>query len=141
MKVVIVNGSPRKNFSTGKMLDSFAEGIKSVSDEIEIERVNLYSLNYHGCISCFGCKRIGSPKYGHCIVKDGLQPVLESIENADGLAIGMPNYFSAISSGSSAFFERLCFPRLEYTSTYSVVNRLDIPIQTFYPMKVEDRND
>ena len=59
MKFYIVNGSPRKNYNTGQLLDKTVEGIKDTlksqvpDEEIEIERIDLYSLNYTGCKSCF----------------------------------------------------------------------------------------
>ena len=67
MKIVAINGSPRKNFNTAKIIASVCEGAKSKGAGTEI--INLYDLDkYTGCISCFGCK-LGKNK-GHCIRKD-----------------------------------------------------------------------
>ena len=55
MKIIAINGSPRKNFNTAKIIASVCEGAKSKGAETEI--INLYDLDkYTGCISCFGCK-------------------------------------------------------------------------------------
>ena len=56
-KVMIINGSPRKNFNTAKLLKSAAQGAEAAGAETEI--VHLYDLSYKGCISCLMCKRKG----------------------------------------------------------------------------------
>ena len=99
MKIIAINGSPRKNFNTAKIIASVCEGAKSKGAEIEI--INLYEVDkYTGCISCFGCK-LGKNK-GYCIRKDGLTDTLEKIRNADGLILGTPNYFGEVRSGFRA---------------------------------------
>lgn len=45
-KIVIIDGGPRRNFNTAAMLQKFAEGATSVSDQIEVETVRLYDLDY-----------------------------------------------------------------------------------------------
>ncbi len=52
--IVIVNGSPRKNWNTAKMCESFANGVKEAGGEVEI--INLYDIDFKGCRSCFACK-------------------------------------------------------------------------------------
>ena len=37
-KIMIVDGGPRKTFNTASMLQKFAEGAMSVSDQIEVKR-------------------------------------------------------------------------------------------------------
>lgn len=71
----------------------------------EVEKFDLFRLEkYTGCISCFGCKK---EKFkGHCIVRDGLTPVLDAIREADGLIIGSPNYLSELTASFRALYER-----------------------------------
>ena len=45
-KVIILNGSPRKNFNTAKMLKEAQKGAESVGAEVEY--INLVDLNYNG---------------------------------------------------------------------------------------------
>jgi multimeric flavodoxin WrbA len=61
MKVIAINGSPRKKWNTAKLLNKVLEGAES--QEAEIELVNLYDLEYKGCESCFSCKAIGNKIY------------------------------------------------------------------------------
>ncbi len=85
MKIYGINGSPRKNKNTATLLQKALEGVKEAAKdkEIETEIINLYDLNYTGCISCFACKRLGSNSYGKCAVKDNLQEVLEKVSQGD----------------------------------------------------------
>ena len=47
-KIVIIDGCPRKNFNTVSMLQKFAEGAASVSDQIEVKTIRLYALDTEG---------------------------------------------------------------------------------------------
>ncbi|MCI6436669.1 flavodoxin family protein [Fibrobacter sp.] len=74
-KAMFINGSPRKNGNTAKLLNRAMEGAKDAGAEVEM--VNLYDrdLVYKGCMSGFACKVKGGRK-GVCSFKDGLQPVV-----------------------------------------------------------------
>ena len=67
MKVMAFNGSPRKKkWNTVTLLKSALEGAASVGAETEL--VQLYDLDFSGCISCFSCKK-GSPQKTEKIVR------------------------------------------------------------------------
>ena len=51
MNVIAVNGSPRKDWSTGTLLRSALEGADSMGAQTRV--VHLYDLTYKGCTSCF----------------------------------------------------------------------------------------
>ena len=112
-KIMIIDGGPRKTFNTASMLQKFAEGAMSVSDQIEVETVRLYGLDYKGCMSCMACKIKGKAS-NVCKYKDALTPVLEEIAQADGLVLGSPIYFGDVTGQMRAFLERLAFPWLSY---------------------------
>ena len=125
MKVIAINGSPRKNFNTAELIKSVGKGVSSQG--AEVETINLYDIDkYTGCISCFGCK-LGNNK-GHCICKDGLTETLEKIRNADGLILGSPNYLGETSAQFRAFYERLIFQYITYKKEYSSYNDKKIPV-------------
>ncbi|WP_225370514.1 flavodoxin family protein [Methanobrevibacter arboriphilus] len=103
MKVIAINGSPRKNWNTGTLINKVLEGAKSENAEIEL--INLYNLEYKGCISCFHCKR-KDKRHGVCAVDDDLSPILEKLKEADAIIFASPIYFANVSSGMSGFLER-----------------------------------
>ena len=107
-KVVVINGSPRKNFNTAKLLKEAEKG--AIQAGAEVEYFNLYDLNFKGCLSCFACKRKGNTTNCVCAVKDDLRPVLEKCIQADAIIIGSPVYFSYPTGEFRSFLERLLFP-------------------------------
>jgi len=124
MKLIVFNGSPRKNWSTATLLRHAMEGAESKGAKTEL--VHLYDFDYKGCTSCFACKRLGGKSYGHCAVKDGLAPVLKKTEKADAILIGSPIYFSLTTGMTRSFLERLMYP-------YSVYDK---PRSTLFPKKI-----
>ena len=125
-KIIVVDGGPRKNFNTASMLQKFAEGATSVSDQIEVKTVRLYGLDYKGCMSCMACKIKGKAS-NVCKFKDALTPVLEEIAEADGLALGSPIYFGDVTGQMRTFLERLAFPWLSYND-YSMTAPKRMPV-------------
>lgn len=87
MKVIGVNGSPRKDWNTATLLNRALEG--AISQGAETELIHLYDINYKGCISCFACKLKDGKSYGRCAVADDLAPVLKKVAEADALILGL----------------------------------------------------
>ena len=110
-KIIIIDGGPRKNMNTAKLLQRFAEGAKSASNDVEVKTIRLYELDYKGCMSCMACKLKGKAQ-NICRFKDALTPLLEEIAKADGLVLGSPIYFGEVTGQMRAFLERLAFPWL-----------------------------
>ncbi|AJA49246.1 NADPH-dependent FMN reductase [Clostridium pasteurianum DSM 525 = ATCC 6013] len=113
MKAIAVNGSPRKEWNTATLLKRTLDGAKSVGAETEM--INLYNLNYKGCISCFACKRKDSKFVGHCAVRDDLTEVLEKVITSDVLLLGSPIYLGNVTGEMSSFLERLIFMNISYS--------------------------
>ena len=125
MKVIAVNGSPRKKWNTAILLEKALEGAASQGADTEL--VHLYELSYKGCVSCFSCKTKGGKSYGRCGYKDELTPVLERIEAVDALILGSPIYLGVTTGEMRSFMERLIFPYLTYTD----------PLQSLFPKKIK----
>ena len=111
--IIIIDGGPRKNMNTAKLLQRFAEGAKSANNDTEVKTIRLYDLDYKGCMSCMACKLKGKAS-NICRFKDALTPVLEEIALADGLVLGSPIYFGDVTGQMRTFLERLSFPWLSY---------------------------
>ena len=108
MKILVVNGSPRRNWNTEAILDHAFAGATQGSDKFG-ETVYLYPMRYSGCTGCYACKRKGEPS-ALCRLRDNLTPILEKAQEADVLLIGTPVYFFTESAGTRAFIERLLYP-------------------------------
>ena len=112
MKALFINGGPRKNWSTFKMLDSAMKGAAEAGAETEL--INLYDIDFKGCKSCLACKMKNARTNGVCAIRDDLRPILEKAHDADVLVIGSPIYFSDTTGMTRAFMERLLYPVLSY---------------------------
>ncbi|MDR1776347.1 MAG: flavodoxin family protein [Desulfovibrio sp.] len=113
MKLLAINGSPRKTMNTASLLEKIVDGAASRGAEVQL--THLRDLTFKGCISCFHCKDPKSESYGRCIVKDDLGPVLQEAHEADVLVLGSPFYFSMETSLARACMERLWFQYHLYT--------------------------
>jgi len=112
MKAVFVNGSPRKNWNTGILLEEARKGAAEAGAGTELIHLNDYT--FKGCQSCFACKIKNNTTNGLCAVRDDLRPVLERVMDADVLVIGSPIYFDNMTAETIAFYERMLFPVLNY---------------------------
>ena len=139
-KIIIIDGGPRNNMNTAKLLQKFAEGAKSVGSDMEVKTIRLYDLDYKGCMSCMACKLKGKAS-NICRFKDALTPVLEEIAHADGLVLGSPIYFGEVTGQMRAFLERLSFPWLSYND-YSLTAPKCMPVVLIETMNgTPDRNN
>jgi len=134
MKFFAVNGSPRKKNNTMALLKECLAGIVSVKPEAETEIINLYKLEYSGCISCFACKKLDGKSYGRCKVKDELKDVLRSLAHADGIIFGSPIYFAGITGEMRSFLERLLFQYYVYDEARTSLAPKRMPTAFIYTM-------
>jgi len=132
MKVLAINGSPRKTWNTATMLNKALEGAASEGAETEI--IHLYDLNFKGCTSCFACKLKGGESYGECAYKDELTPVLKKIREIDALILGSPIYIGTVTGEMKSFLERLIFPYMVYDPSHSSLFPKKIPVGFIYTM-------
>lgn len=112
MKALFINGGPRKNWTTVKMLDSAMKGAADAGAETEL--IHLFDYEFTGCKSCFACKLKNSRTNGVCAVRDTIRPVLVKAYDADVIVIGSPVYLSNPTGATKSFMERLIFPLLSY---------------------------
>lgn len=136
MKVIAINGSPRKKWNTATLLEKSLEGAASQGATTEL--IHLYDLDFKGCTSCFACKLKGGKSYGKCAMKDGLTPVLEKLALADAILFGSPIYFGTVTGEMRSFMERLLFQYLTYTRPPGSLFERKIPTAFIYTMNVSE---
>ena len=134
MKVIAINGSPRKTWNTATLLTKTLEGAASAGAEL----IHLYDLNYKGCTSCLLCKRKDYKNPGLCAMKDALTPILKKIETCDVLILASPIYIGNVSGEMRSFLERLLFPPLTYTPGYGSVYKGKVSSAFIYSMGVPE---
>lgn len=100
MNIVIINGSPRKNGATAKILHEIEHCLEKF-DDASVEYVNIGDLNIEPCRGCCACYKTGS-----CFIKDDAEELSKKIESSDGLVIGSPTYASNVSGQLKQFIDR-----------------------------------
>ena len=100
MKVLLINGSPRRN---GCTFTALSEVEKTLHREgIETELVQLGAKAVQGCIACGRCKTLG-----RCVFDDLVNETAPKLEAADGLVVGSPVYYASANGSLIAFLDRL----------------------------------
>jgi multimeric flavodoxin WrbA len=102
MKAIAINGSPKKNGNTARM-------IKIVFDElnkegIKTEVIELAGKHIKNCIACLKCFENKDKK---CIIKnDIVNEIVDKMVDADAIILGSPTYFANVSSEIKAVIDR-----------------------------------
>ena len=136
MRVMAINGSPRKTWNTATLLEHALAG--AAEQGASTEMVHLYDLSYKGCKSCFACKLPQGKSYAQCAVDDALGPVLRRITACDALILGSPIYYGHVTGEMRSFLERLLFPLLRYDAQYRSLRKRDVPTAMVYTMNVDE---
>lgn len=134
MKIIGINGSPRKGWNTHLLVEAALKGATSRGAETEL--IHLYDMRFRGCVSCFACKQKGSA--GHCAFADELLPVLGAIGRCDALVLGSPVYIGEVTSSMRALVERLTFQYITYQSGGGTFFDRRIPVLSIYTMNVSE---
>jgi multimeric flavodoxin WrbA len=136
MKVIAINGSPRKKWNTATLLEKALEG--AASEGAETELIHLYDLNFKGCTSCFACKLKDGKSYGKCAMNDELTHVLAKLKDADAVILGSPIYLGNCTGEMRSFMERYIFPYLVYSASPQSLYPKTVPIGYIYTMNVRE---
>ena len=102
MKVLLINGSPKRNGNTALALKEMAEIF--AQEGIEAENVQVGNKDIRGCIACGSCG-----KTGKCVFDDMVNEIAPKFEAADGLVIGSPVYYAGAHATLMAFLQRLFY--------------------------------
>ena len=105
MKVLLINGSPRKEGNTSITLSEVA---KQVSIEgIDSEMVWIGNKPIRGCIACGQCKEQG---LGRCVFDDDVcNRISEKFAEADALIVGSPVYYGQPNGALLSIIQRAFF--------------------------------
>lgn len=101
-KVLLLNGSPHKDGCTAAALGEMIAVFKE--EGIETELIHVGGGQVSGCISCGYCG-----KNGKCAFGGGVNEAAKSFEEADGLVIGSPVYYSSPNGTLISFLDRLFY--------------------------------
>lgn len=116
MKVLIINGSPKKG-NTYLALSEVAKTLEA--DGVQAEIISIGAKAVQGCIACNKCAELG-----RCVFKDELyNNVREKLADADALIVGSPVYYAGPNGSLCALLDRVfysCSEFLDYKPGASV---------------------
>lgn len=101
MKVLLLNGSTRKNGCTFLALKEVANTLEA--EGIETEIVQIGSKPIHDCAACGYCGQ----SHGECVFKsDDVNAFIAKAKHADGFVFGSPVYYAHASGAVLSFLDR-----------------------------------
>ena len=101
-KIIVLNGSPRKNGNTSALVKAFREGAESAGHSVT--EFWLGGMKINGCRGCCaGGKNPESP----CVQKDDMEQIYPAYKEADVVVLASPLYYWTISGQLKCAFDRL----------------------------------
>ncbi|MBE6741664.1 MAG: flavodoxin family protein [Ruminococcaceae bacterium] len=102
MKVVIINGSPRKEGNTSFAIDEMLRVFKD--EKVDYEVYQIGNKNIRGCVACNSCAGTG-----RCVYNDVVNEIAADFEDADGLIVATPVYYANANATLIACLDRLFY--------------------------------
>lgn len=102
MKILVLNGSPKKKSDTMHLTNSFFEGMNLVTSN-DIEIIDVIEKEIAPCRGCFGCWAAGNAK---CVIDDYQNTILEKYLSADLCIWSFPLYCFGLPSHLKAVLDR-----------------------------------
>ena len=102
MKVLVLNGSPKKKSDTFRLTDSFLKGLNK-GQEYDVTVINVIEKDIAPCRGCFTC---WANMDGHCVIQDDQNAILDLYANADIIIWSFPLYCYSMPSHLKAVLDR-----------------------------------
>jgi multimeric flavodoxin WrbA len=102
MNVITLQGSPRKEGNTAKVLSWVEEELVAMGNDVESIFLNTKNLN--GCLGCGKCKE--TPDAVGCVQKDDIPKILRKMIDADLVIFASPLYFWGVTSQLKTVIDR-----------------------------------
>ena len=101
-KIVILNGSPRKNGNTSALVKEFTKGAEEAGNQVTA--FHLDSMDIHGCKGCFGGH---SSKECPCVQRDDMNQIYPAVKGCDVVIMATPLYYWNMSGQIRTAIDRL----------------------------------
>ena len=102
MKILVLNGSPKKKSDTMVLTNAFLRGIKKNGSH-DIFVMNISEMKISSCRGCFGCWQV---KNKHCVIDDDQNRILDLYPEVDLIIWSFPLYCYGMPSHIKAVLDR-----------------------------------
>ncbi len=103
-KITLIVGSPRKSRSCNFLIEQAIEGINSVSNDFEIEKIQIADYKITPCTGCDKCLR--PPNDCPLAEEDDTKKIEDILLGSSAILIAAPNYFGSVSSHIKVLIDR-----------------------------------
>ncbi|MBU0986433.1 MAG: flavodoxin family protein [Proteobacteria bacterium] len=100
MKILGLEGSPRQNGNTEKLVKAILAGASENGAETKFYK--LAAMNISLCLGCLKCREAGN-----CVTQDDMQLLHDEIQASDVIVLGSPVYMWQVSGQTKLFMDRL----------------------------------
>ena len=102
MKIVAINGSPRKSGNTALCLETVRREVEAAGVEFQVFQPG---ARVHPCLACYNCLDTGSLR---CVQTDDMvNDIIAACIEADGILLASPVYHGGIAGNMKCVLDRL----------------------------------
>jgi multimeric flavodoxin WrbA len=105
IQILGIVGSMRRNKNTQTLVETCLNSAREADKNVKTELVHILDVDVGPCKACY--EECAETPY-NCVVKDGLQMLMNTMARADAIVLGSPKY-CPIPSKLVALIERLIY--------------------------------
>ena len=121
MKVLIINGSPRKSGNSERLIKEITGVFDTLNTEYEV--LSIGNKDIRGCLACNYCD-----DHDGCVCKDIVNETYSKLDEAQGVIIVSPVYFASPNGTVVSFLDRLFYSyggdlRMKVGAAFAIARR------------------
>ena len=121
MKVLLINGSPRKNGNCARLLTEAQKIFEA--EGVEVVRYDIGAKDVRGCMACGGCAT-----KGECVLGGDVPMLAKELASSDGMIVASPVYYASPNGSVISLLDRLfmsanCDLRMKVGACFAVARR------------------
>ena len=121
MKVLLINGSPRKDGNCARLLSEAQKIFEEAG--VEVVRYDVGTKEIRGCVACGGCAG-----KGECVLGGDLPMLTRELAASDGMIVASPVYYASPNGSVISLLDRLfmsasCDLRMKVGASFAVARR------------------
>ena len=104
-KILVINGSYRDDGITDQAINIAVQHLTGTGASVVTILLREYPIQF--CLNCRECTQTPGSTPGECVQADGMQTLVDKIEQADGFILAAPTNFGSVTAIFKRFMERL----------------------------------
>ena len=101
-KILVLNGSPRKNGATASLMNAFVSGTTEAGNEVR--KYYIHGMDIKNCLGCDACMNT----HAGCVQKDeGMAKIYEDLSWCDVIVFVSPVYFGYLTAQTKSVIDRM----------------------------------